>query len=308
MYTPNEIAEKKFDKVMLWGYDMNAVDSFIESVSADYSQLYKENITLKSKMKVLVSKIEEYRAVDESMREALLNARTRAEEMTKNAELAAANLRAEAEAKASARLSEIEAEMSSRRAEAEAKLNADIAALKERIALEEMRLEEAKTKAQAFIDKTIALYSKELDSITSMRSDEFNYEVKSCDAPAKEIVEDTPAMAEVNQETEPPVREGGEDILPDTVALPDLPPVPASAMPTMHGYQPKTTVYESDSSGSASEQPRRRIEEVVAERRAANAQQPGSVDDGEETIVLSPKPKFEFNNLQFGEKYSPTEN
>ncbi len=295
MYTPNEIAEKKFDKVMLWGYDMNAVDSFIESVSADYAQLYKENITLKSKMKVLVSKIEEYRAVDESMREALLNARTRADEMTKNAELAAANLRADAEAKASARLSEIEAEVNSRRAEAEAKLNADIAALKERIAAEEMRLEEAKTKAQAFIDKTIALYSKELDSVTALRSEEFNYEVKSYSAPEKEVTMETPAPA--TTEVSAPADENGEDILPDTVALPDLPPVPASAMPSVRGYQPKTTVYESDSSNSS-----------VVERPVANAQQQESEDDGEETIVLSPKPKTEYNNSQFSEKYSPTEN
>ena len=54
MLTPNEINGKKFDKVMVWGYDMNAVDSFLESVSADYTQLYKENIALKNKMKVLV--------------------------------------------------------------------------------------------------------------------------------------------------------------------------------------------------------------------------------------------------------------
>jgi len=49
MLTPQEIAEVKFDKVMVWGYDMNGVDSFLESVEADYAQLYKENITLRAR-------------------------------------------------------------------------------------------------------------------------------------------------------------------------------------------------------------------------------------------------------------------
>ena len=30
------------------------------------------------------------------------------------------------------------------------------------------------------------------------------------------------------------------------------------------------------------------------------------VEDDEETITLTPKPKFEFSNLQFGDKYDPS--
>ena len=74
MLTPQEIAEKKFDKVIMGGYDMAAVDAFLDTVEKDYGQIYKENMVLKNKMKVLVSKIEEYRTVDESMRKALLSA------------------------------------------------------------------------------------------------------------------------------------------------------------------------------------------------------------------------------------------
>ena len=85
MLTPQEIADKKFDKVMVWGYDMNAVDSFLETVEADYTQLYKENITLKSKMKVLIAKIDEYRKVDESMRKTLLGAQTMASDIVERA-------------------------------------------------------------------------------------------------------------------------------------------------------------------------------------------------------------------------------
>ncbi|MDY3071048.1 MAG: DivIVA domain-containing protein, partial [Eubacteriales bacterium] len=85
MLTPQEITDKKFDKVMVWGYDMNGVDSFLETVEADYTQLYKENITLKSKMKVLIAKIDEYRKVDESMRRALLGAQTMAAEIVERA-------------------------------------------------------------------------------------------------------------------------------------------------------------------------------------------------------------------------------
>lgn len=71
MLTPNDIAEKKFDKVIMGGYDMGAVDDFLDQLEKDYGALFKENTVLKNKMKLLVKKIEEYRSMDESMRKAL---------------------------------------------------------------------------------------------------------------------------------------------------------------------------------------------------------------------------------------------
>ena len=61
MFTPQQIEEVSFKKATFGGYDMQAVDDFLEPLTQDYITLYKENALLKSKMRVLVGKLEEYR-------------------------------------------------------------------------------------------------------------------------------------------------------------------------------------------------------------------------------------------------------
>jgi cell division initiation protein len=85
MLTPQEISGKEFVKAVFGGYDMSAVDDFLEKLTADYAALYKENAILKSKIKVLVEKVEEYRTTDDAMRMALLTAQRMSEEITSEA-------------------------------------------------------------------------------------------------------------------------------------------------------------------------------------------------------------------------------
>ena len=85
MLTPQEISGKEFVKAVFGGYDMSVVDDFLETLTADYSALYKENAILKSKIKVLVEKVEEYRSTDDAMRMALLTAQKMSEEITSEA-------------------------------------------------------------------------------------------------------------------------------------------------------------------------------------------------------------------------------
>ena len=61
MITPQQIEQISFSKATFGGYNMEDVDAFLEPLTEDYITLYKENALLKSKMKVLVSKLEEYR-------------------------------------------------------------------------------------------------------------------------------------------------------------------------------------------------------------------------------------------------------
>ena len=81
MLTPAEISGKEFEKALFNGYHMGGVDDFLEVVTADYTALYKENGILKSKLKVLVEKIEEYRGTEDAMRMALLTAQKTGEEL-----------------------------------------------------------------------------------------------------------------------------------------------------------------------------------------------------------------------------------
>ena len=80
MLTPQEVSERAFQKASFGGYNMAQVDEFLDILTGDYSALYSENAVLKSKMKVLVDKVEEYRATEEAMRKALMTAQRMADE------------------------------------------------------------------------------------------------------------------------------------------------------------------------------------------------------------------------------------
>ena len=86
MLKPQEVSPHSFTKALFGGYNATAVDEFLEGVAEDYSALYQENATLKSKLKVMVDKVEEYRATEEAMRSALLAAQKTAESILKDAE------------------------------------------------------------------------------------------------------------------------------------------------------------------------------------------------------------------------------
>jgi len=81
MLTPQDIQNKIFVKAVFGGYDITAVDDFLEEVMSDYAALYKENAVLKSKIKVLVDKVEEYRSTEDAMRMALLTAQKMGDEL-----------------------------------------------------------------------------------------------------------------------------------------------------------------------------------------------------------------------------------
>ena len=86
MFTPQQIEQVSFSRATFGGYDMQAVDEFLEPLTEDYITLYKENALLKSKMKVLVGKLEEYRSNEASMKDAIVNAQKTCDMMVKEAE------------------------------------------------------------------------------------------------------------------------------------------------------------------------------------------------------------------------------
>ena len=86
MFTPQEVSEKVFPKASFGGYSMSAVDEFLDTLTEDYSARYKENATLKAKLKVLAEKVEEYRATEDAMRSTLLTAQRMAAQMVQEAQ------------------------------------------------------------------------------------------------------------------------------------------------------------------------------------------------------------------------------
>ena len=131
MFTPQEIDQVSFSRATFGGYDMQAVDEFLEPLTEDYITLYKENALLKSKMKVLVTKLEEYRNNESSMKDAIVNAQKTCDHMVKDAEAKCTQMLTDANAAAT-----------------ENAKNADLL-----IAAEKSRVEEAKKTACSKIDE-----------------------------------------------------------------------------------------------------------------------------------------------------------
>ena len=86
MFTPQQLEEISFASARFNGYDIDSVDEVLGALIDDYTTIYKENALLKSKMRVLVEKLEEYRRNEASMRDAIVNAQKTCDMMVKEAE------------------------------------------------------------------------------------------------------------------------------------------------------------------------------------------------------------------------------
>ena len=133
MFTPQQIDQISFTQARK-GYNMEEVDAFLEPLTEDYVTLYKENGLLKSKMRVLVGKLEEYRKSEAGMKDAMVNAQRTCDRMVREAEEKCARMMKEANANA-----------------ASAAKNA--ASADSRVAAENARVEEARRTAAARINE-----------------------------------------------------------------------------------------------------------------------------------------------------------
>ena len=110
MLTPQEVSQKVFPKASFGsgGYAMAQVDEFLDVLTEDYTALYKENVTLKAKLKILAEKVEEYRATEDAMRSTLLTAQKMAAKLVQEAQTEKENLLKEAKEQHAAQLSQLE--------------------------------------------------------------------------------------------------------------------------------------------------------------------------------------------------------
>ena len=111
MLTPQEVSTHAFPKAMMGGYNMAAVDEFLDELTDDYTALYKENAALKAKLKVLVEKVEDYRATEDSMRATLLTAQKMADSIVHEAEAKRDEILAQAESSAREKIGQLRQEV-----------------------------------------------------------------------------------------------------------------------------------------------------------------------------------------------------
>ena len=196
MLTPQEVSTHSFSKASFGGYNMAMVDEFLDELTDDYTALYKENAALKAKLKVLVEKVEEYRATEDSMRATLLTAQRMADSIVKEAEQKRDQMMTQAE---------IDAKMK-------------ITRLKNETAANEERLRQSQTELEKFSAAIRAVCDKEIQLLAELpqRPVELPQEETEADSPVQEIEDHVMAAfkemdtAEPAAETETPAAESAE--------------------------------------------------------------------------------------------------
>ena len=186
MLTPQEAESHVFPKASFGGYNMLQVDAFLDSLIEDYRTLYQENASLKSKMKVLVEKVEEYRATEDAMRMTLHSAQKMADAMVKEGEAkkqaAIDQIAASVEEKSKA----VRAEM----AKEEQAVLAKLEQVKKDLANEQARLNAARASTTTYIGQLKDLYTAQIKYIGSLSG--LNADGSKPAAPAKDPVVTVP--------------------------------------------------------------------------------------------------------------------
>lgn len=83
--TPLDLSRKEFS-LSFRGYNRQEVDEFLSALSSDYESLFRENASLKEELNSLSQKLEDYRNMEENLRNSLLLAQKLAEEIRDNAQ------------------------------------------------------------------------------------------------------------------------------------------------------------------------------------------------------------------------------
>ena len=67
MLTPLDIENKKFQKQMMNGYNVDEVDDFLDEITVDYEKLYKENTELRAEIEKSKSDLERYKNIEQTL-------------------------------------------------------------------------------------------------------------------------------------------------------------------------------------------------------------------------------------------------
>ena len=282
MLTPQDVQDKVFPRALVGGYDMTAVDDFLETMTEDYSSLFKENAILKSKLKVLVEKVEEYRSTEDSMRMALLTAQKMGDDLQEEANKKKDAMLADADSLYQTRLQET---------------NAALAA-------EQAKLDAAKAATAEYVRQAGELLSAHTEFLA--RLDEISIPEERPE-PAAEPAEPAVEAAAVAEEPAPAETPTEEDTLreiEEAMARLDFDD-PTGDKPLEKDDAPndEVLVMPEDAPPTRAEAEAAAAAEPVAEEVLEEVLKEPEEADNE----LTPRPKFDFDNLQFGINYNAGE-
>ena len=253
MLTPDKIREKSFQTTGRGSYRAEDVDNFLSEVTASYEQMFKENGDLIKKITLLAKKIEEYRADEESLKMALLNAQKLADKIVaeaketaekenaeinaetarlhETAEKVAAEAKENAEAEAEKIVADAKAEADKLLADANAQAKDILGNINRKVTHESLVYEMLKKEASEFKGKLINMYKEHINLINQLPEialEKLDEAEETVEEPVEEVVEETvvdeePVVIEeetpvvVIDETPEIVEETTEEVIEETI-------------------------------------------------------------------------------------------
>ncbi len=150
MLTPTDVANKKFNKTMGYGYRMDDVDSFLAQTASAMTELVNQNADTQKKLEILADKLTEYREDEESLRTALLGAQKLGDSVIRE--------------------SKTKAEIFMRDATIKAEMMVENA--KRQIEGEQAALDKLKKEVASFKGRLLSLYKQHIELVSALPGEE----------------------------------------------------------------------------------------------------------------------------------------
>ena len=314
MITPQQIDQVAFKKSSFGGYNMQQVDEFLEPLTEDYVTLYKENALLKSKLRVLAGKLEEYRKGEGAAKapaadpQALQNAQAQAAQVLQTAQVQAAQAVKSAQAQAAQILADAQAQSD--------KLLKDAAAKAQTAAVAPVAVSVPSSNAEALIAAENARV-EEARKAANARIAEIQEQMRACiqalerikaAAPAGSVAPAAPKAAPKPASFTAPAA----PVAPASFSAPAAPKAPAGfAAPAAPAapvapVAPKAPAAPAVSdlsfdSGSVADEIAHSVEALVG-----SAEEPAPKPVPKHPVNDTTTSRFANLNLQFGRNYDPT--
>ena len=161
MITPLDIENKKFNKQMMNGYNVEEVDDFLDELVEDYEKNYKELATMTSKVEELNNSLSHYKNIETTLQNTLVMAQSTAEEVKNVAKQQAEQIISEAQKQAEELIRE-----------SKAKVTRSLEELEQEVQIKEKALENTKKQFNIYKAKMESLLISQLELIKDMNKDD----------------------------------------------------------------------------------------------------------------------------------------
>lgn len=271
MITPSQIREKKLSTVESGGYNKDEVNELLLDVIESYEAVYAENKELYRKMEILANRIEEYRADEDSIKAAIINAQKMASQVVNDAKEKAE--KSISESASSAQQTVLDAKAKAEKIIGDARdYVANLTQEKEKAAGE--IVSEAEQKANAAINGAKLVAQNAIDEAKSV---------------SKEIIEKAKAEKEFNQNITAKLKEESKSFKASLVSLYETQLQKLKVMVEYDGDSDIESEFNElinhiDNLSQDSIPEPEEIEEAVQE--SENAVQQEEIDDEQEIIIL----------------------